>query len=199
MTTPLKKALRDHVGRRGLQGHQLERLEQLLRARASPRRVLPMGWHWVGAAGLFVFAFVLGLMLPWPETASDMPLRIAEEVVGNHLKLKPLEVQGRDLAKLGEYFSELDFVLRDSGELAVAGLDLLGGRYCSLQGNSAAQLRLRDAQGRLHTLYQVPYDRAAFSDLPRVEEGEKPQQVYASGVGVRIWVEKGILFALTED
>ncbi|HAB05850.1 MAG TPA: hypothetical protein DCE35_10755, partial [Alcanivorax sp.] len=55
-----------------------------------------------------------------------------------------------------------------------------------------------EPDGSLHTLYQAPYDRDAYRELPRLEEGEPPRVVSMRGVEVAIWVQKGVLFALTD-
>ena len=124
--------------------------------------------------------------------------RIAQEVASNHLKLKPLEVQAADMDAIRTYFGELDFVPVDSELLASAEAELIGGRYCSIQGVTAAQLRVRGREGEgLSTLYQAPYQPDRHGDLPRLGQGETPLTLWAQGLPVRIWVEKGVLFALT--
>ena len=69
--------------------------------------------------------------------------------------------------------------------------------YGSLQGITAAQLRMRQDQN-LHTQYQTEYLPEVFGELPRLEKGETPVIVFAKGIQVKIWVEKGLLFALTD-
>jgi len=48
-------------------------------------------------------------------------------------------------------------------------------------------------------LYQTVYYKKVFYDLPVLKENQKPITVYSKGLAVDIWVEKGILFALTRD
>lgn len=79
----------------------------------------------------------------------------------------------------------------------IAGAELLGGRYCSIQGGIAAQLRPRDAQGHIQTLYQTRYDAARLGPVPDLAKGESPVRLMARGVVVRIWRDGGVLFALT--
>ena len=77
---------------------------------------------------------------------------------------------------------------------------LIGGRYCSIQGVRAAQLRLKDSKtGQIQSLYQAVYDAKVFSGLPELKEKQKPVTVYSKGLAVDIWVEKGLLFALTKE
>jgi hypothetical protein len=173
MKTPLNKALRAHVESRRLNKFQLQELLDLQqRHHPSDRHITYRGW---------------------------LVAEIAAEVVDNHLHMKPLEIEGNELASVGAYFDRLDFQPIESRYLADIGLDLLGGRYCSLQSITAAQLRFKSlGSDKLHTLYQVGYDPAVFKALPNLDEGDQPISVFNRGVKVTIWVEKGVLLALTE-
>ena len=118
----------------------------------------------------------------------------------NHLHRKPLEVRSNSLEVIRGYFTGLDFLPVASEYLPNIGLELMGGRYCSLQGITAAQLRLKaTGSDEVHTLYQVGYDPAVFKALPDFDRGEAPVATWSGGVKVTLWVEKGILFALTEE
>jgi len=126
--------------------------------------------------------------------------RIGNEVALNHIKLKPLEIQSANLDVLREYFTELDFLPIESSLIKPTAKTLLGGRYCSIQGVTAAQLRFQDNQsGQIQSLYQTIYSPDIFTNLPKLEEGQQPLTVYSGGLEVDIWVEKGLLFALTRE
>jgi len=51
----------------------------------------------------------------------------------------------------------------------------------------------------LQTLYQSEYRKDVFGPPPVLENGDVPVEVNVKGFTVRIWVEKGLLFALTEE
>jgi len=126
--------------------------------------------------------------------------RIGSEVAKNHIKLKPLEIQTASIQAIREYFTELDFSPIESSLLQASGKTLLGARYCSIQGVTAAQLRLKDTKtGQVQSLYQTIYKPEVFTGLPELEEGKQPITVYDKGLEVDIWVEKGLLFALTKQ
>ena len=149
-----------------------------------------------GAIAVFILAF---LVTPLLEQGGDIRERIALEVAGNHIKLKPLDVETGDMQGIRDYFVKLDFVPLGSRLLDDTGLQLIGGRYCSLQGRPAAQLRLgAPGSKNVQTLYQAEFVRDVHRDLPVVEQGDAPVELYAKGVRVTIWVEKGLVFALTE-
>jgi len=65
---------------------------------------------------------------------------------------------------------------------------MLGGRYCSIQGRLAAQIKLEDEAGRVLTLYQTRFSEAF--------EGISEQRCELDGIQVRIWREGGLLFGL---
>lgn len=156
--------------------------------------------HTVGFGLAASLAIVLSLIwLLQPQSVTLLPVEeIALEVAGNHLSQKPLEIESSTLPPIRDYFNKLDFMPINSEYLADKGLVLLGGRYCSLQGINAAQLRFSPAgENSSQTLYQVGYDPATFESLPKYDLGETPVTTYAKGVKVTIWVEKGLVFALT--
>lgn len=205
---PLAEAVRRQQTRATLPEDRLQALLALQRdaaARPAPRRPLRnpsrrTGVMMSAAAGI-ALAFVLGWWLAVSLTVQqpgevDLLARIADEVAANHLKKQPVEVHAEDLPTLRAWFTELDFQLVESPLIAAADLDLLGGRYCSIQGGIAAQLRLHDADGARRTLYQSRYDRARHGPIPDRLAGEPPRERTARGVPVRLWREHGVLFAL---
>ncbi len=129
-----------------------------------------------------------------------MTERIALEVARNHIKLKPLDVETNSMDGIRRYFTDLEFVPAESSLLASADLELLGGRYCSIQSVPAAQLRVTlPDNNRLQTLYQTEYHQDIFGPLPVLENGGIPVTVNVKGITVRIWVEKGLLFTLANE
>lgn len=199
---PLKQQLQQQFNQVQLSDSQFETLEDLMNQGAAHVET-PVGrrlWGSLAVAAMFVVAVVTSFMLSQFSGTSleNMPQLIAEEVVNNHLNMKPLEVKGGSINSVRGYFTKLNFMPIDSKLAALDSLQLLGGRYCSLQGITAAQLRMRQGQN-LQTQYQTEYIVEVFGDLPQLEKGEKPLIVYAKGIKVKVWVEKGLLFALTDS
>ncbi len=196
---PLSQTVRDHLDARELNPRQLDQLLRLQAAaqRHPPRRALRC---WRAAAVVFLAAVAaLSVFLyadPGDQVANTR--QIAEEIALNHLKNRPLEVEGAHVSALRNYFTELDFVLSDSSRVA-AGMRLMGGRYCSIQGAGAAQLRLRTANEGFKTWYQAPYDDEKYAALPNIDDDQVPLVRYARGVRVEMWIEKGLFFALAGD
>lgn len=201
----LKSLLRQHYKSRALSEDQLERLETLLGDQEAEqaswwqrRPAALLGWSVAAALATLLAVFVL---LP-PSVVRDVPVteRIALEVARNHIKLKPLDVETNSMDAIRRYFTDLEFVPADSRLLASANLELLGGRYCSIQSVPAAQLRVTVPDSNaLQTLYQSEYRKDVFGRLPVLENGDAPISVNVKGISVTIWVERGLLFALTEE
>ena len=203
MKAPLKQGVHKHFDRQRLSRAQLDRLESLMQVsekRTGARR-LPLrltGWSVAAAA---VAILTVTILFP-PSLLDEVPVtqRIALEVARNHIRLKPLDVETDSMDAIRSYFTDLDFMPVQSSLLSNSNLAMLGGRYCSIQSLPAAQLRLMQPRSNgLKTLYQTEYRREVFGPLPVLEKGETPVTEHVKGITVRIWVEKGLLFALTES
>ena len=159
---------------------------------------------WLGAlaACLIVtlgFLFIGPSGIPGEKNTSR---DIAMEVVKNHLKLKPLDVKASSMREIQGYFTQLDFLPMSSSvasnKFSLPSNQLLGGRYCSIQGVTAAQLRYQQKHG-LSTLYEVAYDADTFGTLPNMDNDEQPLDLLIKGLSVSIWVEKGLLMVLVSN
>lgn len=199
MNVSFKKAVERHFQNIELDREQLAELQKLAQGRPVPgeiRRTRQGRWK---AAMLAVITFMTAYWLSLPDMTDYTVDSIASEVALNHIKLKPMEIKTHDMREIRAYFDRLDFVPLQSSLAEFNQLSLLGGRYCSLQGHIAAQLRFEDlTNGGSRTLYQTAYRPDYFPALPVLEQGESPLTTYANGVHTRIWVEKGVLNVLAE-
>lgn len=196
----LKNVIREHIEKKSLSGKQLKSLLQLQKGKVEKESQYSTAhYRWIAVAAVFfivtgnLFYFAMS-----PELALDQ--RIGSEVAKNHINLRPLEIQTSSIKVIRNFLTELDFLPVESVFLKGSTKDLIGGRYCSIQGITAAQLRLKDSEtGQIQSLYQTIYDEKVFSGLPELKENQKPITVYSKGLAVDIWVEKGLLFALTRE
>mgnify|MGYP001812365482 FL=1 len=198
---PLKQQVQNHLDQVQMDTSQFTALEKLMaNNEQKEKKDSRSSWVPLAAAGMFFFAVITAFMALQfsKDNLLTMPQQIAEEVVSNHLKLKPLEVKTGSIDAVRGYFNKLDFMPVESSLQALGNLQLIGGRYCSLQGLTAAQLRMKQGKN-LQTLYETEYVPAVFGDLPSLEKGEAPLVIYAKGIKVKVWVEKGLLFALTDS
>lgn len=85
--------------------------------------------------------------------------------------------------------SELDFPIRPRRDELVQAFALMGGKYCTIQGSQAAQLKLiHRASGMIHTLYVVPMTDDATGVEPGIYE--------TNGVHVELWTHQSLLYGL---
>ncbi len=195
----LKQSIRGHIERKSLSEQQLTELLELQQPTKAGKTSTSKVYRWVASlAATFLMVAGSYYFINTPHYALNE--RIGNEVARNHIKLKPLEIQTSSIQAIRDYFTELDFSPVESSLLEGSKQILIGGRYCSIQGITAAQLRLKDERtGKEQSLYQTIYDPKVFPNIPVIEEDNKPITVYSKGLEVDIWVEKGLLFALTKE
>ena len=128
----------------------------------------------------------LGLFQGRPEALRGA---IVREVALNHGKRLEVEFAASSFAGLRARMDELNFVVRRPARLPGESFRLVGGRYCSIQGRLAAQIKLEDERGRALTLYQTRFVR----DFEGVD-GVK--QSWEGGLSVELWREDGMLQGL---
>jgi hypothetical protein len=166
--------------------HAADRKKQArFRRLPSFRQTVALGF---ATAVLFL---TIGLAVQWKDrrfSARGLPQAVASEIAMNHRKQLALEFSASDYGDLRHQMDKLDFQLVAPADAEAAHLHLLGARYCSVQGRLAAQIRLRDDAGHVHTLYETESSeklRAAVSS-----------HLSADGVRVRTWTDKGIFYGL---
>ncbi|MCE2028498.1 hypothetical protein [Sessilibacter corallicola] len=150
----------------------------------------------------FVVVTLLIVAMTWYTYSGnkvDYVQTVAHEVIENHMNLKPLETDADSISQAQNFFVQLDFVPSQSSHLNnqwdLNDDQLIGGRYCSIKGDSAAQLRYQQGE-QLYTFYQVGYDKQLFGEFPNVDNGETPKEVVINGLKATLWIEKGLLMAL---
>ena len=141
------------------------------------------------AAGLAVLVLI-GLVV-WSTQRGDgepTAASVAEEIATNHNRDMPVEVETGDFDRLADGLDKLDFRPVPSRRLDERGLLLVGGRYCKIQGQIAAQIKLRDADGRTWTLYEC-----RDTELLR---NVRACRVETLGLEIELWREAGVLLGL---
>lgn len=150
----------------------------------------PIRWRWPQWLAAAALVLLLGGAGLWWRAPMRVTARVAAEVARNHLKGSPPEVLADDFSVIEAALTKLDFPLAPSSAHPLPDrLTLVGGRYCSVQGVPAAQIRLLEPDGNPCTLYVA---RSVGNRLASVRPGEYE----AAGVRVRIWHDEGRLFAM---
>jgi len=142
MNKPLKQSVQDHLELHTLTDIQLQKLESLSE-RVNSKDVQQNSIFPLAIAGAIIAFLLSYLLTPLVVNQADVRERVALEVAANHIKLKPLEINTSSIKVIQDYFKELDFLPVNSRLIRDSGLELIGGRYCSLQGITAAQLRVK--------------------------------------------------------
>lgn len=197
---PLNKAVENHLKQTSLTDKQFDKLNKLQQAKITSKAkpLLQMK-----SISLFVASILLIVLTLFSSFQTNSPKnllieQIADEVALNHLKPKPLEVVSTQIVEVQKYFTKLDFLPIASLIFNQQNSKLLtGGRYCSIKGSRAAQLRYFEGNQPPTTLYQTNYHKA-FSDTLKLQEGDAPIITYARGVEITIWQEKGLLMVTAQ-
>ena len=115
--------------------------------------------------------------------------QLVAEIGHNHRQHGTLIVESDRYGVVQSALSKLDFPVRPRRDELIQDFTLIGGKYCSIQGSRAAQLKLRHrSSGIIHTLYVLPM----AEDAKNVEQG-----VYeTNGVQVELWTDQLLLYAL---
>lgn len=203
--TRLEDHLTNFYNRQELRSQKLTELRSLAEGWRTTREKPAMGaaplWSWprmlsAGRVAPVVFLLLLGAfylgrnwrpMLPGEMSGGILAQSVSREIAMNHRKQLNLEFSARDYAALQAQMGKLDFALAPPSNPAASSLHVVGARYCSIQGQLAAQIRVRDSAGTVYTLYET-----RLTDKLRAVSGE----VKTEGVGIRLWSEEGLFYGL---
>jgi anti-sigma factor RsiW len=189
----LVRALKSFYGARSLPTTRVDFLLQAKKRVARPTR------PWRSApvlqiAALAVAVAILFLVAAREEHRLAIERAVCAEVVTNHMKHSPLEVISSHYSEVQSALSRLDFSIMPANSAILETYRLIGGRYCSIQGVPAAQLRVQDIRsGKECTLYAVK----AAGNLREVTATVATMDA----IRVEIWRQDNVLFGLakTED
>lgn len=210
MSNTLKKSTKSFYDEKTLSEQQQDALGNLLAKHkvemteegGNANKGVPRSGFWsrrivTGVASSVTLALMAVLFL-LPNSANIQG--VATEVAENHRHLKPLTIQSSSYEKTGAFFSELGFLIKESSLLDEQRWQLMGGRYCSVNGVKAAQLRLRDKRDNsVQTFYQVNNKPGYFEGIPDIRNNELPVTLNIDGLPVQVWSEGGIVYSLTHS
>ena len=120
---------------------------------------------------------------------ADLTDEVASEIAKNHNKQLAMEIKSGDYHEVQTELDRIPFSLKLPEKEVRSEFTLVGGRYCSIQTELAAQLRLSDNDtGAPCTLYI-----AKLTDSLRKL---KPTTRTVKGVKVKIWSDGQRFFGL---
>ena len=184
----IKSALQEHYQNLELNQSQLDSLQKTMGSKNTSARK----WRLIHTQLTTLAAVVLfGVFIAYSDW-NNIDRRVVKEVAYNHVKSGELGIKTTALAEVQAKLTRLNFQIIKSS-FVPSNMSLVGGKYCSIQGIEAAQLKYMDHKaGKAMTLYQVSMDHPQFKQI-------KPHQIKEiNGVRVKIWQEKGLLVASAE-
>lgn len=185
----LDREIRAYYEAQALDDQRLDAILETARGQAAPA---PSSAVWYARIAAVVAVLIGAFAFIHMElTSRDLTERVLAEIAMNHKKQLAVEVAAMDFSSLQEGLDRLEFSVVPPRRL-IGDADLIGGRYCSIQGSLAAQMKLRDPEtGVIRTLYATVID-------PELESiGERT--LSHDGVRISLWNEQGVFFGLAED
>lgn len=199
----LPELLREYYGRKLLPAKELNALVDGFQGSSHrTSRIRPL-WKKPKRGIAFALGLVIVALASWPLVKDRIPgvrsgvdtraaaHSLVEEIAMNHNKRLGIEIPSGSYSELGKSMEKLDFWLAAPTRLKGKGYAVMGGRYCSLQGHLAAQIKLRGSGERIHTLLVS----AAAGDLTNLPETDETY----NGVRVRIWKEAGLVYGMASN
>lgn len=164
-----------------------EKVDLLLSRRRSHNLIGTFGK--LAIAALLILGFIFTITQFQGTGIED---RIVKEIAMNHSKELNIEFPTNDLNSLQAKLDKLDFPLAKADGFIKENYELMGGRYCSIQGNLAAQLKIKNkATNNIDTLY--------ITNLNNELSDVKPTSVNVEGVNIEVWHENGLLYGKASD
>ncbi len=196
----LRSTLKNMLEADSLSDNQLQKLEALQASgnhspRFPQRRRFLMGGSAAIAASVLFFT---GRGMYSDNTS--LQESIVRDVLTNHIHIHELDIETNSITEVASYFDRLAFAPFLSSQINKTSFELLGGRYCTLQGELASQLYLKNKDnGKLATYYLAKYDQQHFGDIPDVSSGEIPKVVHERGYQMTIWRETNVVNVFTQS
>jgi anti-sigma factor RsiW len=186
----LRRALKSFYCARSLPRARIDFLLQAKNRMAqSARSPLPIPLVQIAALAAAVAIFLL--VADHEEYQRAIERAVCAEVVMNHIKHSPLEIISSQYSEVQAALSRLDFSIMPANSTILETYRLMGGRYCSIQGVRAAQLRVQEIRSvKECTLYAVK----AVGKLQAVAQTVDS----IDGIRVEVWRQDNVLFALAE-
>ena len=184
----LEQELKNYYQSKRLDSHRITAMQasvhEMKRTRHSVSYLIPI-------AAVILLTIGIGLWLHI-STDSSLTHQVVAEIGHNHHQHDALVVESDQYAVVQAALSELDFPIRPHRDEFVQDFVLVGGKYCTIQGSRAAQLKLSHSKSQIvHTLYVFPMR----DNIKDVESG-----VYeTNGVQVELWTGRTLVYGLARD
>lgn len=183
----LEQELKNYYRSKRLDSHRITAMQasvhEMQRTRHSVSYLIPI-------AAVILLTIGVGL---WLHISTDsVTHQVVAEIGHNHRQHGALVVESDQYAVVQAALTELDFPIRPRRDEFVQDFVLVGGKYCTIQGLQAAQLKLNHSKSQIiHTLYVLPMG----DNIKDVESG-----VYETNdVQVELWTDRMLVYGLARD
>jgi len=181
----LKQSVKNHYEGKCLSKGQLDELMSL------QNRPKKFKYYELAALSVVAASIIFVIINSVYFYTDSVGKKIIQEVAYNHNKKMEPEFFTSSISEIQSKLDRLDFTLIQPSKIASADWIFLGGRYCSIQGKIAAQLKIKNRKSNaVYTLYELPIQKGWKRD------GLTGASEAVDGVIVDIWLEKGLLLAL---
>ncbi len=159
---------------------------------AGAKRSLWRPWLPIAAAAAVVMLFAFQAAQRYD--VSEFADQVAGEIAMRHYGDRPLDVEAHSFDAVQEGLSDLAFSVTPAVRQGLlSAYEILGARYCSLEGQPAAHMRVRNrVSGAFCTLY-VTSMKGKLSSLKSLD-----REVRLKASEVTMWEDSNRLFALVE-
>lgn len=149
------------------------------------RRLIPLY-----AAAAMVMMLSVSVLHHMALVSERTSLALREAAMNHATKLQ-LDVETPALASLQSSLTKLPFELKLPTSGIYETLELIGGRYCTINGNLAAHLKFREpGTNQYYSLFLTPFAQ----NLKSI----KSDEVDVSGIQVKLWREEDVVYALAK-
>lgn len=180
-TANLKRQLKRHYAKQQLNERQLDQLLHLKTTNHPKRKTL--------ISSVAACLFVAGCIYLYDMSTHDYSV-ISKDIAYNHNSKLQMEVVSTQLHTVQGHLSKLGFKLVNSTKIQRDNLQLIGGRYCNINGKIAAQMQLRHNKTQaIYTFYQAKVGKDFIDNL-------NSDEMAIDGVKIKLWREKGLLMGL---
>ncbi len=181
----LEQELKNYYQSKRLASHRVAAIQASVHKTGKTRHRVS---YLIPLAATVLLTIGIGLWL-YMSTDSSFTHEVVSEIGHNHHQHGALMVESGQYGVVQAALSKLDFSIRPRRDELVKDFVLVGGKYCTIQGSRAAQLKLRHRKTQIiHTLYVLPM----ADEIKDIEPG-----VYkTNGLQVELWTDQLLLYGL---
>jgi len=183
----LEQELNNYYRSKRLASHRITAIQASVHEMGRTRRRVS---YLIPVAALVLLTIGIGF---WLHMSTDsITHQVVAEIGHNHRQHGALVVESDQYGVVQAALSKLDFPIQPRRGELVQDFALIGGKYCSIQGSRAAQLKLNHRNSStIYTLYVLPMDDNTKAVEPGVYE--------TNGIQVELWTDQMLIYGLARS